>query len=91
MYFLSNYFCSIEKPYQLICPDDKKTNSGQVLNISAGSSYVQRFFLMYYVYMSSSCTYHAYKLTKFIEKSENIYTCSFHHTPSVYKILMSNS
>jgi hypothetical protein len=43
------------------------------------------------LYMGSSCTYHTYELIKFIKKSKKIYACIFHPTPSVYKILISNS
>jgi hypothetical protein len=45
----------------------------------------------YPVYMSSPYIYRINELIKFIKKSKIIHTCSFHLTPSMYKILTSNS
>jgi hypothetical protein len=45
----------------------------------------------YFVHIDSSCIYCVHKLIKFIKKSKNIHTCSFHPTASVYKISTSNS
>jgi hypothetical protein len=46
---------------------------------------------MYTVHMGSLYTYRIHELTKFIKKSEKMYTYSFHTSPSVYKISASNS
>jgi hypothetical protein len=50
----------------------------------------ENFMPTYHVHMDSLCTYHAHELTKFTKKFKKIHTCSFHPTPSVYKISTSN-